>query len=137
MKFFIPRQEARLNKKIFVFIICLLVSFFGWLQINLSKKQSETVPVEIEFSHLPKTRFGVSSITDTLLVELEADGYDLMKYEMKKVEIDFRWLKKAKNPEAYFFLPNYYTKEISRQIGESYKVLRSLTDTIQLKPSLR
>ena len=114
-----------------------MISFFSWLQINLSKKQFENVPVRIEFSNLPKTRFGTNKIIDTLYVEVEADGYDLVKYEMKDVEIDFKKLKRGKNPEAYYFLPNSYTKTIGKQLGENYNVIRAVVDTVQLNPSLR
>ena len=137
LKFWSHRSEIKLNKKVFVFIICLLISFFSWLQINLSKKVIENLPVKLEFSNLPKTRFGTSKIYDTLFVEVEANGYDLMKYEMKEMEIDFKKLKRAKNPEAYYFLPNNHSKTIANQLGDNYKLIRAIVDTIQLNPSLQ
>ena len=103
----------------------------------MSKKQVENIPVQIRFINLPKVRFGSAKITDTLYLEVEADGYDFIKYEMKEVDIDFRKLKKDKNPEAYYFLPNSYIKTISKQLGENYKVLRAVMDTIQINPALR
>ncbi len=136
-RFLQERSEVRLNRKIFVFAVCLLISFIAWLQLNLSKKQVENLPVRIQYSHLPKTRFGSDKITDTLYVEVEADGYDLLKYEMVEVQIDFRKLKKGRNPEAYYFLPNSHVKSIAKQLGENFTVIRSLTDTVQLNPSLR
>lgn len=137
IKFFNQRSEAGFNKKVFVFIVCALISLFAWLQINLSKKQIESLPVKIQFTNLPKTRFGTSKITDTLYVEVEADGYDLLKYEMHEVQIDFKKLKRHRNPEAYFFLPNTYLKTIGKPFGKNFKILRSLSDTVQLNPSLR
>ena len=137
IKFFSQRTEVKFNKKVFVFIVCLVISFFSWLQINLSKKQVENLPVRIQFTNLPKTRFGNSKMSDTLYVEVEADGYDLLKYEMREVQVDFRRLKRAHNPEAYYFLPNSYTKAIGKELGETFQVLKALTDTIQLMPTLR
>jgi len=137
IKFFSQRSEVRFNKKVFVFIVCLLISLFAWLQINLSKKLVENLPVKIQFTNLPKTRFGTSKFSDTLYVEVEADGYDLLKYEMREVQIDFKKLKRGRNPEAYYFLPNSFVKNISKQFGENFKVIKALSDTIQLNPSLR
>lgn len=131
------RPEIKLNKRLFVFLVCLLISFFSWLQINLSKVQTENIPVKVLFANLPKTRFGVAKLSDTLSVEVEADGYDLLKYEMKEVQIDFRKLKKNRNPESYIFLPNMFTKTIGKELGENFKVVRALTDTIQLNPPLK
>ena len=97
----------------------------------------DNLPVKIEFVNLPKTRFGTSKISDTLFVEVEADGYGLLKYKMKDVPIDFRKLKRDNNSGAYYFLPNNFTKTIAKQMGENFKVLRSNTDTLQLNPTLR
>ncbi|MBI4929617.1 MAG: hypothetical protein HY841_02560 [Bacteroidetes bacterium] len=105
--------------------------------MNLSKKQIENLPVRIQFTNLPKTLFGTSRISETLYVEVEADGYDLLKYEIREVQIDFRKLKRDRNPEVYYFLPNSYMKTIAKQLGENFKLLRTLTDTVQLNPSLR
>lgn len=97
----------------------------------------ENLPLKIDFVNLPKTRFGTNKISDTLLVEVEADGYGLLKYEMKEVSIDFRKLKRDNHSGVFYFLPNSYTKTIAKQMGENFKVLRVITDTIQLNPSLR
>ncbi len=135
--FFHHRPDIKFNKRVFVFIICLVISLCSWLQINLSKEHLNTVPVKVDFVNLPKTRFGITQITDTLLMEVEADGFALLKYEMKDVSIDFRKLKKDNNSGSFYFLPNNYTKMIGKQIGDNFKVVRSVTDTIQLIPRLR
>lgn len=93
--------------------------------------------MKIDFVNLPKNRFGTTSISDTLLVEVEADGYGLLKYEMKEVNIDFKKLKKDINSGSFYFLPNNYTKTISKPMGANFKVIRALADTVELKPRLR
>ena len=97
----------------------------------------ENIPVKVQYVNLPKTRFGTSSISDVMYVEVEADGYDLLQYETKEISVDFKKLKKDRNPELYYFLPNTYLKTISRELGENYKVIKAALDTIQLNPSLR
>ena len=93
--------------------------------------------MKFDFVNLPKTKFGINKISDTLFVEVEADGYGLLKYEMKEVSIDFRKLKKDNHSGIFYFLPNNYTKTIETQIGENFKVLRVIADTVQLNPSHR
>jgi len=136
-RFLQHRSEIKLNRKVFVFIVCLVISFFTWLQINLSKNHVDNLPVKIDFVNLPKTKFGASKISDTLLVEVEADGYGLLKYKMKDVSIDFKKLKRDDNSSAYYFLPNNFTKTIAKQMGENFKVIRAITDTLQLNTTLR
>ena len=135
--FFHQRPDVKFNKRVFVFIVCLVISLCSWLQINLSKEHLHNVSVQIDFVNLPKTRFGITKITDTLLVEVEADGYALLKYKMKDVSIDFRKLKKDENSGSFYFLPNNYTKMIAKQMDDNFKVVRAVTDTIQLIPRLR
>ena len=137
LKFFSHRPDVKLNKKVFVFIVCLVISTFTWLQINLSKVHTESIAVKLDFVNLPKSRFGTSVFSDTLILEVEADGYSLLKYKMKPVSIDFRKLKKDIDSGDFYFLPNNYTKTIGKQLGENFKVIRAIADTIQLNPRLR
>ena len=137
MSFLQQRSDVKLNRKVVVFIICLVISALSWVQINLSKEQVSTVSVVIDFVNLPKTRFGVASVSDTLQMEVEANGYALLKYKMKEVQVDFKKLKKDVNTGSFYFLPNNYVKAISKQMGDNLKLLRAVVDTIQLNPRLR
>lgn len=89
--------------------------------------------MRIDFINLPKAKFGKTKISDTLMMEVEANGYGLLKYEIKDVAFDFRKLKKD-NGGSYYFLPNNYTKTIAKQMGENFKVLRAITDTFEINP---
>ena len=131
---FSQRPDVKLNKKVFVFILCLVISSFSWIQINLSKQQLENIPVRVDFVNLPKARFGATAFTDTLLIEVEADGYALLKYKMKGVQIDFRKLKRDPGTGVFYFLPNNYIKTISKQLDDNMKIVRAVTDTVVLNP---
>ena len=131
---FSQRPDVKLNKKVFVFILCLVISSFSWIQINLSKQQLENIPVRVDFVNLPKARFGATAFTDTLLIEVEADGYAFLKYEMKAVQIDFRKLKRDPGTGTFYFLPNNYIKTISKQLDDNMKIVRAVTDTVVLNP---
>ena len=135
-QFFQQRPDVKLNRKVFVFILCLVISSISWIQINLSKEHTDNVPVKFSFVNLPKPKFSSPVIADTLLLEVEADGYALLKYKMKEVQIDFKKLKKDAGSGSFDFLPNNYIKTISKQMGDNYKVVRALMDTVQLKPTL-
>jgi len=137
LKFFTHRPDVKFNRKVFVFIICLGISLFGWVQINLSKEHIDNVLLRVDFVNLPKSRFGASQISDTILVEVEADGYGLLKYEMKEVSIDFKKLKKDAHSGVYYFLPNTYTKTIGSQMGDNFKLIRSFPDTIHINSRLK
>lgn len=95
------------------------------------------VPVKVDFVNLPKSRFGTNKISDTLTLEVEADGYELLKYEMKEVSVDFKRLKKDIGSGSFYFLPNNYTKTFAKQMGDNFKIIRAVVDTVQLKPRLR
>lgn len=136
-RFLFHRPDVKLNRKVLVFILCLIIAFFTWLQINLSKEHIETLLVKVDFTNLPKSRFGTTSLSDTITIEVEADGYSLVKYEMKEVDIDFKKLKKDIGTGNFYFLPNNYTKTIGKQLGDNMKVIRAIADTIQIKPRLR
>ena len=136
-KFLHHRPEIRFNRKVVVFIVCLFIACFSWLQINLSESYIENIPLKVDFINLPKTRFGTLKISDTLLVEVEADGYSFLKYEMKTISVDFKKLRKDKNFESYYFIPGSYSKTIAKHLGDNFKVLRTVIDTLQLNPTLK
>ena len=133
--FFHRRPEIKLNRRLFVFIVCLLISFFGWFQSNLSKQYTDTVPVRVDFVNLPKTRFGTAQVSDTIAVEVEASGFELMKYKMKNMAVDFRKLKKSAGSEEYFYLANNNTKPLAKKMGDNFRVIRAMTDTVVLVPA--
>ena len=129
------RAEVKLNKRVFVFIVCLIIAFISWLQINLSQVYIENIPVRVDFVNLPKTKFGTSRMSDTLMLEAEANGFSLLKYEQKVISIDFRKLKRDNSSGAYYFLPNNFTKTFSNQLGENYKIIKPTIDTMELNPT--
>lgn len=103
------------------------------MQLNLSKEHTDILPVRINYVNLPQKKFGTTILLDTLLVEVESNGWGLWKYEMKDIPIDF---KKLKHDESgvYYFLPNNFAKTIAKQMGENFKVLRATIDTVQINP---
>ena len=129
------RAEVKLNKRVFVFIVCLIIAFISWLQINLSQVYIENIPVRVDFVNLPKTKFGTSRMSDTLMLEAEANGFSLLKYEQKVISIDFRKLKRDNSSGTYYFLPNNFTKTFSNQLGENYKIIKPTIDTMELNPT--
>lgn len=129
------RAEVKLNKRVFVFIVCLIIAFISWLQINLSQVYIENIPVRVDFVNLPKTKFGTSRMSDTLMLEAEANGFSLLKYEQKAISIDFRKLKRDNSSGTYYFLPNNFTKTFSNQLGENYKIIKPTIDTMELNPT--
>jgi hypothetical protein len=131
-RFLLQRPDVKFNRKLFVFTLCLIISCFTWLQINLSKTYTDAIPVRIEFVNLPKAKLGITKKTDRILVEVEADGYALLKYKEKDMQIDFRKIKKDANGGSYYFAPNSNLKAIARQMDDNFKVIRVTTDTIVL-----
>lgn len=129
------RSETYFNRKFVVIAVCFLIACIAWLQINLSRQYIETIPLKVNFINLPSTVFGDLRFSDTLMVEVEATGFSLMKYKMRTISVDYKKLKKEKHQDIYYFIPAAYPKLISRNVGENFKVLRTSIDTLQLIPS--
>jgi hypothetical protein len=131
LTFWKNRSTLKVNKKIFVFLFCLCISFFFWLQINFSKKQIETLSVNIKFINLPKPLYEKSKQTQVVYIEAEADGYDMLKYETVEIPVDFKKMKKTTSSN-YYYTPNSSFKTISKQLGAHYKLIRIVSDTLYL-----
>lgn len=124
------KREIKLNKKVFVFFICFLLSFFLWFQINLSKQHTDSLPLVVEFTGLPKYKFVTAVIRDTLYAEVEANGFALLNYDELKANFEFKKLKRDKKSDDYYFLPNTHLKTFSKLFGDDFKVLKIIPDTV-------
>ena len=65
-----------------VFSICVFLSFVFWLLSNLSESQKSYVPFKISYNNFPKDYVVVNDLPEEIHLELESQGFELLKYEL-------------------------------------------------------
>lgn len=123
--------KLKLNRQVFVFSVCLVISFFIWLQFNLSKINHDVVPVYVELEKPIIPLKSNNCLVDTLYLEVEADGFSLIQYEPLTMTLDAS--RARKQGELYYLLPAKHQKTINKQMGDEFQLVRIVTDTLFIR----
>lgn len=94
------RIKKRLRLKDFnalVFTLCVVLSTIFWFLTQLSDSQKSYTPFEVEYINLPKGLVITNELPNKIDVELESQGFQLLKYELnfssEKLAIDLSKVK--------------------------------------------
>lgn len=117
-----------------VFVGFLIVSFFIWLLINLSKEYTSTATYEIIYEQLAQDKILQEEPIKEVRLRLKANGFKLLSenFSDRKIKLQTNKLEK-KSANDYYFLTNNQQTEIQKQLSKGLQLQRVLKDTIYLK----
>ena len=118
------------NRKIKVFLFFLILSSIIWLLIELSKSYTSEASFKVEYRNIPSDKLMQNTPITELKIALNAPGFSLLKYKVKKRYISFNINNLAKKGSKYYLLPNKQLSLISSQLSGGTTVLSILKDTI-------
>lgn len=131
-------SPKRLDKRLYVFIICLLFSSLFWLLTVFSKEYTANISFNACFLNLPSDKILIKDLPNKISVKIKASGFSLLgvQYSAKNdtLFIDASNLKKYitdKNTnEIYYLLLNNQLSLMAEQLGGSMKVEKIMPDTV-------
>lgn len=121
------------NRKIVVFVFCILLSALFWLMSALTKEYVVQQKVAIRYTNIPHTKIVSNKLPEELLVDIKSQGYDLLSLyfgKSKPIEIDFSLSKPADKPNYYRYSTVMNQYAIRQQMGLAYTVLKIYPDII-------
>lgn len=74
--------NLRNNKRIVVFLVCLIIATTLWLLNALSKDYSATISYPVKFVNPPENRFLANKIPDKLDLEVDGGGFTLFRFKL-------------------------------------------------------
>ena len=118
------------RRKVKLFFVFLLSSFFAWFLSNLSKSYTSNATFDLNFIGVSEDKMLISASKEEVDVKLEAVGFQflLFNFNNKTVDIDLSEVQKVKG--KYVILPNQYQKQIEKQLSNSMQLLQKVDDTI-------
>lgn len=129
-------SKVRVNKRFSTFIVCLFVSIFFWLLMSLSKENTITINFPVQYIHLPKDKVVANHLPETIDMEVNARGFDLLIYKLKQkletVQVDVRDAKPLPAANQYYLLTNSRIDKLTAQFGNHIKVKKVNPDTVYL-----
>ena len=129
-------SAIHLNKRVVIFLFCLIVSSFFWLMLALSKEYTIEIYFPVQYINLPPDKVIANNLSETIDIELKSNGFNLLFYKLKEkketVLIDFKDAKRMPPKNNYFLLTNLRIDKIKNQFSENFKILKIYPDTIFL-----
>lgn len=75
-------SQLRKNRRIIVFLICLLIATALWFLNALSKVYTTTISYPVKFTNPPENRFLADKSTTKLDLEIEGQGFTLLRFKL-------------------------------------------------------
>jgi hypothetical protein len=123
------RKEHRSHPRLIVFLVCLVISVFMWLFIELMKDYTDDISYNITYTNLPSDLILTNTGNTTLSIGMSAQGFELLaaKYAQKKrtLSIDLSSLRIRQTEEGFTaYLPSAL---IIQQLGNQIRFKKEIT----------
>lgn len=130
------KEGIRLNKRMVVFIICLLISVLLWLLLSLSKEYKVMLSFPVKYINMPEDKLIANKLTQTIDIEVEAKGFYLIKYKInpdrETIVIDLADSKSFGSRNHSYLLTNFRTDKVLTQFSSAIQIIKINPDTIFL-----
>jgi len=88
--------KASVNKKLYVFLVCLFLSSFYWLLNILAQPHSTTLYIDVNYQNNPEKHIILNELPSVIEIKITGVGYYLLGYKLG-------W----RNPEIHIDLSKY------------------------------
>lgn len=79
------KRDQKFRQRLWIFLICLMISIFVWLTVKLDDEYQQIIPIPVEFINSPKSKVLVESSDSVIYVELNEKGSELLRYRYLKM----------------------------------------------------
>ena len=129
------------NRKLSVFVYCLLLSTFFWLLSALSKNYTASFPVKINYISLSNDFVLTEKPADYVEVDLGGSGFHLLaeklSFDITELSIDLNSAKPHYIESRYYIKTSDYKSALSRIIDNDLKLSYLSPDTLYFKTEKR
>lgn len=129
-------KKIKLNRNVYIFFFCLLLSFFFWLLASLSEQYSDTLTVKFKYVQMDAKMMFEEQPHSEIQLLVKGNGFDLLgeqlRFDRHPVEID---LSSALSiGENRFMIPmKYLNYQIEKELGGSLSIEELFADSITFK----
>lgn len=118
------------KRKVKLFFVFLLCSFFAWFISNLSESYTNNTTFDLKFIGVPENKMLISASKEKLDVKLKAVGFQFFRFNFDQKTVDIDLSKVAEANGQYFVPKNEYQKQIEKQLSSSMQLVQIVDDTL-------
>ncbi len=133
-------QKLQFRKKILLFSIFLMISFFIWFMNALGKNYTAQIEFPLVYTDIPEERVFLGDLPENLDLRINAVGYALLRYKvlMKPVPISFKvsaftMNRLGQDSSRAYILTRYLKDQISSQLPGELELLEIKPDTLHFQ----
>jgi len=120
-------EKLRKNRRIIVFLICVIISTSLWFLNALSKEYTTVITYPVKFFNPPEKQFLAGEIPTQLKLRVTGKGFTLLQYKMlnfSPVKLDISEFTKNITPDSgsYRILTRSFYSAFTEQIGNDLTV---------------
>ncbi len=136
---FFKIEKLKNDKRIVVFLICLLIATILWFLNALSKDYSTTISYPVKYVSAPKNQFLANKPPEKLDLKVDAHGFTLLRYKLSlsfsPIILNLTSLTKNLNPDSrgYMVNTNNLIGSVSDQISNEISINNIEPAVIQIK----
>lgn len=125
---------AGVSKNNYIFLLFVLVAFFFWILINLSKNYEQHVVYNVAYHYLPKHKIFQADPPQNINLKVKQNGFKLLKNYLIKPEVNLslKDVRSAGFYDAYLLNTDVY-RQLEKQKINSGTLLSVLNDTLWFK----
>lgn len=128
----------KLNKQLYVLLLCFLIAFVFWLLLALSSQYQSTVNIPVAYKNLPPKQVVVNELPSQVAVQLRTSGFRILSYHLQnsmdtvEVDVSAGLSNSASIPGAIVVPTRYFLQDFTRQLGEEVLVMGFRPDSVVL-----
>lgn len=119
-------SKASVNKKLYVFLVCLFLSTFYWLINVLGNQYTSELLIDVVYKNQPEKHVILSKLPSNLKTVVTTDGYTLLAYQIKikkpLVEINLDDYQFEIGDNSNEILVDDFRYAIEKQLGEKIEI---------------
>lgn len=119
-------SKASVNKKLYVFLVCLFLSTFYWLINVLGNQYTSELLIDVVYKNQPEKHVVLSELPTNLKIVVTTDGYTLLAYQIKikkpVVEINLDDYQFEIGENSNEILVDDFRHDIEKQLGKKIEI---------------
>ncbi len=123
-------NKASSNRKLYVFLFCLVLAIFFWLLNALSKNFTNEIVFKVEYTNAPPNKIVVNELPQQIKIKIKGLGFDLLAYKLRLKEsilnINLSQIEGAKKQvdklERIQLPTTFFSSSIGNQLGEDIEI---------------
>lgn len=132
---FFQLERLRRDKRIVVFMVCLVIATALWFLNSLSKNYTTTVSYPVKFVSPPKNQFLANTPPNNLELKVEAFGFTLLRHKLSlsfsPIVLNLNSI--TKNLESESGSYNVFTRNLIRRISDQ---ISSEINVLEVQPEV-